>query len=515
MFNFFLILRGTLRVRAIINGPSMCGGFCLFLLLMGPQAFSIAKDRVGNGGELSERQITLIYANFSSTLTRCLSNRFCPNESKARTLTQKIHSAFPQESENSFAQLKFLSARLNPEIFGPGQSAALWMTKPEIGAVIFVNTDRLTLDENERRRPISPTEAFRILFVALGTHQNEVDLLWLDSIAFEIFQTTGKNLRGPSLTEDFLAAETWLAFFYTRMSEYLRICLAESPCASNQWQKDVLGAILNNMNQEPPAADTLRFESGQANPQLFTVDGVIKSAVTGLAPGAPIFFNLDYLYLVEKNRRFPLSNDILLGLLIHKLGHHAGIVDHGSLDLLGHTVAMHFQNYHPMITFQEEAEVGYFHKPALFRALLLNGPKTDHLIPSPTKIFLADELYIYEFNPVIEPFLKCPQGLRRKDYRINSANWTGNTSESESFKTVPYNHLGQKWYRFKPILYDFLVKGSLLCVNEAGVNSFEFLTQEIKIQYSREYRPSELGKEFSPSFHYIFDSAEASLVPGP
>jgi hypothetical protein len=122
----------------------MCGGFCLFLLLMGPQAFSIVKDRVGNGGELSERQITLIYANFSSTLTRCLSNRFCPNESKARNLTQKIHSAFPQESENSFAQLKFLSARLNPEIFGPGQSAALWMTKPEIGAVIFVNTDRLS-----------------------------------------------------------------------------------------------------------------------------------------------------------------------------------------------------------------------------------------------------------------------------------------------------------------------------------------------------------------------------------
>jgi hypothetical protein len=51
-----------------------------------------------------------------------------------------------------------------------------------------------------------------------------------------------------------------------------------------------------------------------------------------------------------------------------------------------------------------------------------------------------------------------------------------------------------------PLLYDFLVKGSLLCANEAEVNSVEFLTQEIKIQYSREYRPSELGKELFRPF---------------
>jgi hypothetical protein len=105
---------------------------------------------------------------------------------------------------------------------------------------------------------------------------------------------------------------------------------------------------------------------------------------------------------------FRLRPDVLLGLLIHELGHHAGIVDHGGLDLLGHTVAKHFQNYHPLITFQEEAEVGYFHKPALFRALLLNGPKADRLTPSPTKIYLADELYIYDFNPDDRALLKMP-----------------------------------------------------------------------------------------------------------
>jgi hypothetical protein len=514
MFSSFLILRGTTYKTLNV--------FYFFCLLLSPQGFSFVEDRVGNGGELSERQLVLTYAHFSNTLTECLSFRFCPNDLKARTLTQKIQSSFQQESKNSLTQLQFLSARLNPEIFGADGTTPLWITKPEIGATIYVNTDKLSLDENNRRRAISPSEAFRMLFVALGTHQNEVDLLWLDSIAFEIFQTIEngppssffhqgrhiKPLGSPYLKEDFLSAETWLTFFYTKMSEYLKICLAESHCTESQWQKNVLGAILNNMNRERSAADTLRFESGQANPALFTVNGVIKSAVTGLAPGHPIFFNLDYLYLIEKDRELPLSTDVLLSLLIHELGHHAGVEDHASLDLLGQSVARHFEKFHPVIKFQEDADMGYFHKPALFRAQLLNGPKENPQAENPTKIYLADELYFYNFNPMIEPFIKCSQGLRRKDYRINSANWTGKTSESEFFKTVPYDDHGQKWYQFKPLLYGFLIKGSLLCINEAGISSIEFLTQEIQIQYSREYRQSELGKEFSPSFHYIFDQIQ-------
>jgi hypothetical protein len=68
-----------------------------------------------------------------------------------------------------------------------------------------------------------------------------------------------------------MAAETWLAFFYTRMREYLRDLLGRIPlCTGTQWQKDVLGAILENMNRERPAADTLRFESGRGKSRVFS-----------------------------------------------------------------------------------------------------------------------------------------------------------------------------------------------------------------------------------------------------
>lgn len=126
-------------------------------------------------------------------------------------------------------------------------------------------------------------------------------------------------------------AEQYLAFALENLSVAIDLCLAKEDCASEAEGRTILQKIKSNLPQEK-SARIIKFDSETKNPGFFTIDGVIKMAITGNKVGDPIYYNLDLLY---KNNELRMSLAQATQSLIHELGHHLGYYDHEALELLG------------------------------------------------------------------------------------------------------------------------------------------------------------------------------------
>lgn len=475
-------------------------------------------DRVGNGGEFSEKLFVEVYEKIPTYINACLLNSNClRNFGKSPTL-QKVLSSFPHEVEQSkpLHQIQFLSAKKHPEIFGNQASKQIWSTRPFIGSPIFINTDEIHELEVQPPATFANELAFRCLFVALATHVSDEDLLILDELAIGIFQLVFEN--GPNFTElkatkaasgylreDPLPAEEWLRFYFELAPRLIKICLQDSRCLESEDDRGLLFLISQSLDLEPAANKVLRFDSATRNPSLFTIDGVVKSAVTGLRPGDPIYFNLDHIYTIENNRENAIAPDLILALLIHELGHHTGSVDHKALDLLGSKLAFFFSRYYPRITFQEDPDFIVFHKPVHFRSQYFYNHLPDIHKNSSSLFFMADELYWRDSSAMISAVLLCDEATHPARLRVTKAGWTGQFQNSKQLVMVPYNFKGQKYISIVPIIYDFNVQATLICQNEMGQPFIQYWNRNLKLQYTREYRPSELGPDSFPTAYIVFD----------
>lgn len=134
-------------------------------------------------------------------------------------------------------------------------------------------------------------------------------------------------------------SENNIIFVYENIEKYLRFCLSSNDCVSSGSESEVLTRILDSMPEERKQSLQVIFKSHRRD-GIFWVDGQIRVAKTWDAVGAPIYFNLDMLYAVNKDGiTTPITLPTALSLLVHEFGHHQGVRNHDWLDRLGARVS--------------------------------------------------------------------------------------------------------------------------------------------------------------------------------
>lgn len=498
IFSFFLI-----------QGRSMKASFLALLFLL---PLPVLADRVGNGGDIAEKNVRLALAKYTTVLNYCLSQANCLPRSEDQNALKKLLADFPLEHAEKQEQLQFLSGAKHPEVFGHGPDADVWSTEPRVGEKIYINTDKINLKVGDQDQPITVRQAFRIVFVALGTHHESLDLIYLDQLAFRIVEMWPSALLDTMMKQvsgfrEMLSSEEWIKMYAGAMPDFLALCLADVSCTSETGDQNLLQAILRNASSEPKVEKLIHFDSGRKNPELFTVDGVMKSAVTGLRVGDPIYFNLDKLYTMIDGKISPIASESLFALLLHELGHHTGTTDHAKLDLLSSQVADFLSVHAPVGRFNEDDDVAYFHKPAHFVVQLLQGTVAMSHLGSRTKILLSDEVKFFEFSSFLEKKLNCPTGQVIKSYAVNEAHWTGRVRGSKEFRWISYRYKGiEKHEHLQLQTYGFAADVSLLCRSANGRDKLVRWQNEIELTYSFVLTASE--SEGFANRQYIFDRVE-------
>lgn len=134
-------------------------------------------------------------------------------------------------------------------------------------------------------------------------------------------------------------AEQYLTYALKTLPRSIDLCL-QRQCVKDQKQKDLLLKIQNSIPLELQT-EVLQFTSNQRRPGLFIINGVERLAVTADYVGAPIYYNVGMLY----NNGIPLTLGGAIQSLVHELGHHQGVEDHDSLEVLGSEVRKNFESF--------------------------------------------------------------------------------------------------------------------------------------------------------------------------
>lgn len=131
-------------------------------------------------------------------------------------------------------------------------------------------------------------------------------------------------------------------FVFKQLGQIYTMCLHDSSCFLLPAETTLLKK-LQDAHPTELKANALFFESGKVRPDLFTLDGNIRIAVTGSQIGSPIYINLDLAYPKDKNgQSYSLGLDRIVAILTHELGHHHEMQNHTQLDQLGLKVGKYF-----------------------------------------------------------------------------------------------------------------------------------------------------------------------------
>lgn len=129
-------------------------------------------------------------------------------------------------------------------------------------------------------------------------------------------------------------AEQYLTYALKTMPQIIERCLTSVFCARDINQRELLKKIKASIPMEIDT-EVLTFISNQQKPGFFIIDGVERLAVTGNYVGSPIYYNLNLLYQYGDSR---IKLGQAVQSLVHELGHHQGVTDHNSLEMLGSEV---------------------------------------------------------------------------------------------------------------------------------------------------------------------------------
>tara|TARA_R110002072_G_scaffold276051_1_gene437381 strand:+ start:110279 stop:111313 length:1035 start_codon:yes stop_codon:yes gene_type:complete len=123
--------------------------------------------------------------------------------------------------------------------------------------------------------------------------------------------------------------EGQVQFYLNSLPSFIMSALNQDIIYFTQVEKEVLERIAKNITEN--AADIVYIDN---NPNDFfssDEDGAIRIAKTGFHPKYPIFLNRTMIYSMFEND----VNFNILSVLVHELGHQAGIKSHRGLDDLG------------------------------------------------------------------------------------------------------------------------------------------------------------------------------------
>jgi hypothetical protein len=126
------------------------------------------------------------------------------------------------------------------------------------------------------------------------------------------------------------------------LPRYIDICINDNDCLISDYDRDVLTQIKEIAKQTRIPEKKFIFLSEKDRPGFFhnENDPEVRLAITEDKPSSPIYVNLDLLYRrdLETGVLSIMKIPVIVGNLIHELGHQIKIYDHSYLDTLGSKV---------------------------------------------------------------------------------------------------------------------------------------------------------------------------------
>jgi hypothetical protein len=231
------------------------------------------------------------------------------------------------------------------------------------------------------------------------------------------------------------AAEQNFGYALAILKPLYEMCLSEGNCVRSDSQAVILNGILNHLDEELRADTILRFESGATDPERFFLDGQVRIAVTGLTVGSPIYVNRDLIYRRDGASVTPYAVSEAVGVLTHELGHHQGITDHDTLDVLAGNVRAFFessQDHLRLDTFTDFFDEAH---------VVLNVFHTrDDAAPYAHRshFWLSVDSRVFDLNAEIQKKLRCPEpGMRLAGFRFSHMGWGDASVVSNGRLTIP------------------------------------------------------------------------------
>lgn len=150
-----------------------------------------------------------------------------------------------------------------------------------------------------------------------------------------------------------------------------------------------------------------------------------RVAQTGFIPRVPIYFNTDQFY--NANGTPALDLPVLTSILIHELGHQAGIVEHAYLDQLGPRIRNWLMNR----TF----ELGYQYPNSSLKILSINYANQN----STPDLYFVDDMGSNSLVIVLAPVARCADPMEILiGWSLINLHWDSqlNMSQMNMSKTV-------------------------------------------------------------------------------
>lgn len=183
-----------------------------------------------------------------------------------------------------------------------------------------------------------------IQYVELETKKEE------NASFYKLITNNWEVLRSIQAPENDSPLRSGYLFYADKIKSIIELCLNYNRCASQANQKEALGLILQNLAQYPKVE--LLFV-GMSESDIFFSDDegeVERLAKTGFAPEFPILINEK---VVEASKDYTVA----ISLIVHELGHQAGMSSHSFLDALGAEVRRFYRDEQFFVSFQKRNSV--------------------------------------------------------------------------------------------------------------------------------------------------------------
>ncbi|MCP4913191.1 MAG: hypothetical protein GY909_08725 [Oligoflexia bacterium] len=128
--------------------------------------------------------------------------------------------------------------------------------------------------------------------------------------------------------------EGQIQFYLSSLSSFIRTALNQNMIRFSDKEEAILNMILKNIAEKQP--EVLYVDGNPNNFFNDQHDGEVRIAKTGFSSDYPIFINRTLAYKIFKAEEKFNS----VALLVHELGHQAGIKSHSLLDTIGSKVSI-------------------------------------------------------------------------------------------------------------------------------------------------------------------------------
>ncbi len=137
-------------------------------------------------------------------------------------------------------------------------------------------------------------------------------------------------------------SEQYFVHAYLHLGDYIQICLDSDVCRLTPREQEMLVKILGSLPKEYKTKNQVQFLTGSRYKKFFTIDGLVRVAVTGNKVGDPIYVYDNELYSASGK---PITLGFAIGKLVHEFGHHHGVKDTPNdwLDRLGEKVELGYE----------------------------------------------------------------------------------------------------------------------------------------------------------------------------